>query len=72
MDLLMMEKTEFDARFRELGPIIYYGPLYDKVELTLYGQAELCILSKRPNDKVYAFCEAMIGSGELKLSPLHS
>lgn len=29
-----MEKTEFDARFKELAPIIYYGLLYDNVELT--------------------------------------
>lgn len=54
-----MEKAEFDARFKELAPIISYGPLYRNVELSIFW--------KRPNDKVYAYCEAEIGIGELLL-----
>lgn len=55
----MSEKLEFQTRFQELAPIIYYGDINDNVQL--------CVLSKRPNDKVYAYCEAMIGTGELEL-----
>lgn len=55
----MSEKIEFKTRFKELAPIIYYGDIYDNVQL--------CILSKRPDDKVYAYCDAMNKTGELEL-----
>lgn len=55
----MNDKAEFRARFRELAPIIYYGDIYENVQLS--------VLSKRPNDKVYAYCDAMLGAGNLEM-----
>ena len=55
----MNNKDEFRARFRELAPIIYYGDIYENVQL--------CVLSKRPDDKVYAYCEVMLEAGDLEV-----
>lgn len=55
----MNDKAEFQARFQELAPFIYYGDIYENVQLS--------VSSKRPNDKVYAYCEVMPGAGNLAM-----
>lgn len=55
----MNDKAEFQTRFQKLAPIIYYGDIYENVQLS--------VLSKRPNDKVYAYCEVMPGAGNLEM-----
>ncbi|MCM1171932.1 MAG: hypothetical protein NC393_07375 [Clostridium sp.] len=53
-------RDTFQEWMQKLGPIIYYGDICN-------GDVQLCVLSKRPNDKAYAYCDAMFETGNLEM-----